>query len=106
MGAAANTNELDIVVSYTDTTYMKVAPWVMKNEHSFDANTNGTNPVTLIAAPAVNHSRLVLQYTIYNKDDTAADVIVQYNNNGVVRIISNNTLDSSKTLIFSGNDLA
>lgn len=63
-------------------------------------NTNGTNAVTLVAAPVSSTQRIVDFLTIYNADTINATITVRFNANGTVYILFKATLASGETLVF------
>lgn len=63
-------------------------------------NTNGTNAVTLVAAPASATQRVIDFLTIYNADSINATVTVRFNANSVVYMLFKVTLAAGETLVF------
>ena len=94
-GAAATTNP-DFTAAYADnngTTF---------TEGANDGALNGTNSVTLVAAPASSTRRTIKSLTIENKDTAAVTIIVSYNNNNTLRTISKVTLNVGDTWTTDG----
>ena len=94
-GAAATTNP-DFTTAYADdngTTFV---------EGSSDGALNGTNSVTLIAAPAASTRRVIKTITIENKDTAAVTVTVSLNNNSTLRTIAKVTLNVGDTWTING----
>ena len=94
-GAAATTNP-DFTAAYADnngTTFTEganVGAW------------NGTNSVTLVAAPASSTRRTIKSLTIENKDTAAVTLTVSYNNNSTLRTIAKVTLQVGDTWTTDG----
>lgn len=94
-GAAATTNP-DFTTAYADdngTTFV---------EGGSDGALNGTNSVTLIAAPAASTRRVIKTITIENKDTAAVTVTVSLNNNSTLRTIAKVTLNVGDTWTING----
>lgn len=94
-GAAATTNP-DFTAAYADnngTTF---------TEGANDGALNGTNSVTLVAAPAASTRRTIKSLTIENKDTAAVTITVSYNNNSTLRTIANVTLNVGDTWTTDG----
>lgn len=76
LAGAVTTNELPVVVSYSDktaTTY---------DGGTQPANTNGTTPVTICAAPSASTVRDIDFITVKNADTVAASITISFDNNG------------------------
>ena len=72
LGAAKATNNLQIVVSYSDqtsSTYLGATQL---------SNSNGTTPVTICNAPAANTIRDIDMITVLNTDTVYQVVTIQY----------------------------
>lgn len=54
---------------------------------STDGTITGAGAVTLLAAPAANHYRVIKSLTVHNADTTGATLTVQLNNNGTARVV-------------------
>lgn len=94
-GAAATTNP-DFTAAYADnngTTF---------TEGANDGALNGTNSVTLVAAPASSTRRTIKSITIENKDTAAVTITVSYNNNSTLRTIAKVTLNVGDTWTTDG----
>jgi hypothetical protein len=63
-------------------------------------NTNGTNAVTMVAAPVSSTQRVIDFLTIYNADNINATVTVRFNANSVLYILFKATLAAGETLVF------
>jgi hypothetical protein len=63
-------------------------------------NTNGTNAVTITAAPVSSTQRVIDFLTIYNADNINATVTVRFNANSVIYILFKATLAAGETLVF------
>ena len=94
-GAAATTNP-DFTSAYADDTGTAFT------EGSNDGALNGTNSVTLVAAPAASTRRVVKNITIYNKDTAAVTITVSFNNNSTLRNIAKVTLQVGDTWTTDG----
>lgn len=93
------TNQLPVVVSYVDedaTTHQ------LSSLGESDTATNSATPVTVLAAPASNHTRTVKSLTIFNSDTATATVTLRYNNNGTIRIITTIIMSVGDTLEYEG----
>lgn len=94
-GAAATTNP-DFTSAYADDTGSAFT------EASNDGALNGTNSVTLVAAPAAATRRVVKNITIYNRDTAAVTVTVSFNANSTLRNIAKVTLQVGDTWTLDG----
>lgn len=94
-GAAATTNP-DFTSAYADDTGSAFT------EGSNDGALNGTNSVTLVAAPAAATRRVVKNITIYNRDTAAVTITVSFNNNSTLRNIAKVTLQVGDTWTTDG----
>jgi len=94
-GSAATTNP-DFTSAYADDTGSAFT------EGSNDGALNGTNSVTLVAAPAAATRRVVKNITIYNKDTAAVTITVSFNNNSTLRNIAKVTLQVGDTWTLEG----
>ena len=94
-GAAATTNP-DFTSAYADDTGSAFT------EGSNDGALNGTNSVTLVAAPAAATRRVVKNITIYNRDTAAVTITVSFNNNSTLRNIAKVTLQVGDTWTLEG----
>jgi hypothetical protein len=65
---------------------------------------NGTNVVTLVAAPATSTRRIVKNINIQNRDTAAVTVTVGYLNNASTRQIAKVTMQPGDTLTFGEED--
>jgi hypothetical protein len=63
-------------------------------------NTNGTNAVTIVAAPGSSTQRVVDFLTIYNADSINATITVRFNANSVIYILFKATLAAGETIVF------
>jgi hypothetical protein len=94
-GAAATTNP-DFTAAWADndgTTF---------TEGSSDGALNGTNQVTVVAAPAASTRRTIKSITIENRDTAAVTVTLSYDNNGTLRTIAKVTLAVGDTWTLNG----
>ena len=94
-GAAATTNP-DFTAAWADNTGSAFT------EGATDGALNGTNSVTLVAAPASSTRRAIKTITIQNRDTAAVTVTVSYNNNGTLRTIAKVTLQVGDTWTTDG----
>jgi hypothetical protein len=101
LAGAITTNQLDVTCHATDLldTDQSVSDVV-----NTDIVTNGTTAVTIMAAPAASHTRVVKTISVYNNDTVSADVTVRKNDNGTFYIITKVTLATGETLIYSSED--
>lgn len=76
LSGAVTTNELPVVVSYSDKTTTSY------NGGTQLANTNGTTPVTICAAPGASTVRDIDFITVKNADTVAASITISFDNNG------------------------
>jgi hypothetical protein len=94
-GNAATTNP-DFTAAYADnngTTF---------TEGANDGALNGTNSVTLVAAPAASTRRTVKSISIENKDTANVTLTISYNNNSTLRTVANVTLVPGDTWTTDG----
>lgn len=94
-GAAATTNP-DFTAAYADNNGTNFT------EGANDGALNGTNQVTLVAAPASSTRRTIKSITIENKDTAAVTITVSYNNNGTLRTLYKVTLNVGDTWTIDG----
>lgn len=94
-GAAATTNP-DFTAAYADNNGTNFT------EGANDGALNGTNSVTLVAAPASSTRRTIKSLTIENKDTAAVTITVSYNNNSTLRTIAKVTLNVGDTWTTDG----
>jgi hypothetical protein len=91
---AITTNQLEWTLSAVELS----AQFQMTDLIATDGVTNGTTPVTLLAAPAAGRTRQVKLVTIYNADTVAAVVIVRLNNGGAIRRQDRELLEPGESL--------
>ena len=94
-GSAATTNP-DFTAAWADDTGSAFT------EGASDGALNGTNSVTLVAAPASSTRRVIKSITIENKDTAAVTITVSYNNNSTLRTIATVTLNVGDTWTTTG----
>jgi hypothetical protein len=94
-GVAATTNP-DFTAAWADDTGSAFT------EGASDGALNGTNSVTLVAAPASSTRRVIKSITIENKDTAAVTITVSYNNNSTLRTIAKVTLNVGDTWTTTG----
>lgn len=95
-GSAATTNP-DFTAAWADNTGSAFT------EGATDGALNGTNSVTLVAAPASSTRRAIKTITIQNRDTAAVTVTVSYNNNSTLRTIAKVTLQVGDTWTTDGS---
>jgi hypothetical protein len=94
LGEATITTESDIVASFVDITIDTFTPGAN------DASTNGTTPVTAIAAPVGAATRQVKEVIVTNRDSVNHNAIVIYNNNGTLRYAMTKELVPNDSLVY------
>jgi hypothetical protein len=94
-GAIATTNP-DFTVAFADNTGSAFTEGA--NDGAFD----GTNSVTIVAAPAAATRRIVKSITIENKDTAAVTVTLSYDNNATLRTVVKVTLQVGDTWTTDG----
>ena len=94
-GAAATTNP-DFTAAYADNNGTAFT------EGANDGALNGTNSVTLVAAPAASTRRTIKSITIENRDTAAVTLTISYNNNSTLRTIAKVTLQVGDTWTTNG----
>lgn len=94
-GAAATTNP-DFTAAYADNN------GTVFTEGANDGALNGTNSVTLVAAPAASTRRTIKSITIENKDTAAVTITISYNNNSTLRTLYKVTLNVGDTWTTDG----
>lgn len=97
LNGAVTTNQLDYHVDFVDLD----ASFVISTASESDGTSNNGTAVTMLAAPAANHTRQVKFLTVYNKDTVAAVVTVRINNNGTFRNLVKTTLAVGDTLQYA-----
>ena len=96
LGGAVSANELPFQASYLD-----LDAFAPDNQ---DGISNGAAAVTIVAAPGGSETRQVKQFTIFNDDTAAADVIIQYNNNGTIRQMTEISVPANGTLVYTDGE--
>jgi hypothetical protein len=91
LGEAKVTTDCDITAAWGDAT----VPFVLG---ATQGTSNGTTPVTAVAAPASNVQRQVKEIRLHNNDTIAHTVTLQFDNNGTISI-----LDGPVTVAVGGN---
>ena len=99
-GAAATT-ELPWVAHWLDVT---TADQSLTTLGSSDGVTSGATAVTVVAAPAVGHTRTLKSMTVFNADTTGSTTTVRYNNGSSTRVIVKPLLATGDTLEYSAAD--
>lgn len=94
-GAAATTNP-DFTAAYADNN------GTVFTEGANDGALNGTNSVTLVAAPAASTRRTIKSITIENKDTAVVTITISYNNNSTLRTLYKVTLNVGDTWTTDG----
>lgn len=94
-GSAATTNP-DFTAAYADNNGTAFT------EGANDGALNGTNSVTIVAAPAASTRRTIKSITIENKDTAAITFTLSYNNNSTLRTIAKVTLAVGDTWTTDG----
>lgn len=95
LSAVVTTNQLPWVVNYVDITS---ATQGVSTYSEGDGVTNSTTAVTMVSAPAAGHTRTIIGFSVHNADTVAAEVTIQYNNNGTTRTILKVTLSPGDNL--------
>ncbi len=65
--------------------------------------TNNTTAVTIMAAPASGHTRVVRAVSVFNADTVAATPIIQLNSNSTIYRIVKQALAVDESLVLDGN---
>ena len=99
LGGAVTTNQLPVVVSYTDLNNSTFAATAAASSNTV---TNSTTPVTVAAAPGATTTRVVKYFSTYNADTAPATVTVRYNDNTTTRIEIKVTLQTGESLFYGG----
>lgn len=94
-GSAATTNP-DFTAAYADNNGTNFT------EGANDGALNGTNSVTIVAAPVASTRRTIKSITIENKDTAAITFTLSYNNNSTLRTIAKVTLQVGDTWTTDG----
>jgi hypothetical protein len=84
LASAEAANKLAISAKFTDTnnTSGVTTPGVQ------DSVSNGVTPVTIVAAPASNHTRTLTDLVVENLDTASAVLTVSLNNNSVLTVLT------------------
>ncbi len=80
LGEVKTTNDCDITASWGDYTGQAFVPGAN------DTATNGTTPVTLVAAPVAGVQRLCTEITFHNNDTVTHSVSFELNDNATLRV--------------------
>jgi hypothetical protein len=95
LGEVITTSNCDCTASYADQTGAGFLPGAN------DTVTNGTTPVTLVAAPGGGAQRSVQEITVHNNDTVPHTVILQYDDNGTIRIFRDATVPAGGDFAYS-----
>lgn len=95
LAGAITSNQLRVVSSWTDMTSSSNVGGMTPSL------SNGTTPVTIVAAPAASTTRNVYAINVYNADTVSATVKLQVNDNGTIYTIVNVVLLPGYTLSFT-----
>ena len=98
LGATEQSSVLSFVATYVDLTTSTFTSIEQ------DGQSNGTNAVTCVSAPAALTQRQVKFLSIYNGDSTPATVIIRLNNNGTPRILCAFTIGVGSTLQYADGE--
>ena len=93
--APVATNELQFTTSYV---VLEQSTVRVTGISASDGESDGTDPVVLVAAPGAGSSTQIKTITIFNADTAAASVIVGLNNNGTSRTMVEILLAPEATL--------
>lgn len=96
MAGTATTTNPDFTAAWADNTGSAFT------EGATDGALNGTNSVTLVAAPGASTRRAIKTITIQNRDTAAVTITVSYNNNSTLRTIAKVTLQVGDTWTTDG----
>ena len=99
LGGTVATNQLPFLTCYVD--HVMSTSYTPAVQHG---NSNGTNVVTILTAPASSVQRSLKYCNVRNRDTAAATVTVQLNDNGTVREVLSCTLQVNDTLFYSDTD--
>ena len=94
-GAQATTNP-DFTAAWADNTGSAFT------EGASDGAFNGTNSVTIVAAPASLTRRIIRSITMENRDTAPVTITLSYDNNGTLRTIAKVTLQVGDTWTTNG----
>lgn len=92
-GAPTSTNPV-YVVSWADHTTSEFTPG------SSTGSTNGSTPVTVVAAPVSGTARQVKLINVFNADTVAHTIILQINDNSTIRKLIAFTVESGETVLY------
>jgi hypothetical protein len=95
LAGAVTTNELQIVVNYSDQTSTTYAGGTQRT------NTNGATDVDICDAPAASTVRDIDNIHIYNRDTASADITVKVDVSGTEHILIRVTLSTLETLVYT-----
>lgn len=98
ISALVATTELDWSVSYVD---LLLADMTVTAVNENDGQTNGTTPVTMIAAPAAGHVKQLKSLSIFNADIADKTIIIQINHGGTKRILFKGILATGDNLQYA-----
>lgn len=95
LGAAATSDEPDIVASWRDITTTAYTPGRTVT------TTNGTTPVDAVTGPGASTQRVVDMLNVRNVDTAAATVTVSFDANGTEYVLFRDTLQVGDTLHYA-----
>lgn len=98
LDAAPATSQLDFMASISDVVTATLVPSQVEN-HS---TTNSTTPVTVVAAPAAGHTRILESFSIFNNDTVQRQVTFRINDGVNTRIIKQVYLQANQALHYDG----
>lgn len=95
LGEVITTSNCDITAAFGDYATAQFLPG------GSDTISNGTTPVTVVAAPSAGIQRLVNEVTVHNNDTVPHTIILRLNDNGTIRIVRDQTVASGGDFIYS-----
>lgn len=95
LGEAMTTTDMDVTASYGDFAGPGFVPGAS------DGVTDGTTPVTVVAAPGAGVQRLVQEVRVYNADTVPHTLLLQLNNASTIRIIEAATLPVGGSFLYA-----
>lgn len=98
LSAAAASDDLPVVVAYTDITTSALTPGVQVSE------SNGTTGVDILDSPGASTQRKVNNLSVYNADSTAQTVTIRYDDNGTTYNIFRYRLQIGESLCYTDRE--
>lgn len=103
LSAGKTTNDCNYYTSFYDVPRQQIEGYIELPGGNAYGNTNGTTPVTIVAAPNQAVVRNINYISIHNKDIVNTTVSITLNNNGTSYILCKVLLSPDETLVYNAD---